>query len=315
MARHEFPAGSTPRAWALSGCNVYTMPMAGTGGGLVQAIVAGRHRHTRRRQVRPPAPRRCVAAGTGHGSIARPGPWPADPLSARHPAHPGQPRRSPRPVTLAAEPMPSLEPGRGPDAGRTPRAGPSPVEDPGRGPDPRGDPGRGDEVGRLPLPSFTAILAGPGTVGRGGSASSWRSASHELQTAAEPEPPLRISTCSATHPGLEQIRGHLSSRSGPGAPQLELSDLVADLVSLARDGRRTAGGAGRPPRRGDLDRSSPTSTTAARDGRLPQTSNPTLDRGTRRMGSRAVANLLDDAVAWTPADGDIASRCGTAGCA
>jgi two-component system sensor histidine kinase MprB len=87
---------------------------------------------------------------------------------------------------------------------------------------------------------------------------------------------------------------------------VELSDLVADLVSLARYGRRpqvvqdvrldevVASAAA-----GVLDRTTPPRT-------LSLDLEPTLVVGDEEALYRAVANLLDNAVAWTPAEGDIA---------
>ena len=101
----------------------------------------------------------------------------------------------------------------------------------------------------------------------------------------------------------------------PRAPQyaerarrrtVELSDLVADLVSLARYGRR-------PQVMQDvrLDEVVASAAAGVRDRTTPPRTlsldlEPTLVVGDEEALYRAVVNLLDNAVAWTPAEGDIA---------
>ena len=297
IARREFPAGLDTRSVGGIRYRVYTMPMAGTGGGLVRASlpVANGTRAVVRFGLLLAA---LVAAATVMAGVL------GRAIAGRALRPVTQLTRTAETITATGDPGrradARLDPGRGPDAGRDPARRPDAGRDPGRGPDAGGDPGRGDEVGRL-ASSFTAMLA---ALERSVEAQRQlvADASHELRT---PLTSLRTDLdLLCDPPGL----------ADPRAPQfaerarrrtVELSDLVADLVSLARDGRR-------PQVVQDvrLDEVVASAAACVQD-RSPRRAlsldlEPTLVVGDEEALYRAVANLLDNAVAWTPADGDIA---------
>jgi len=323
IARREFPAGLDTRNVSGTTYRVYTMPMAGTGSGLVRASepVATGTRSVVRFGLLLAA--LVVAATVMAGVLGR--------------AIAGRALRPVTRLTRTAEAITATgDPGRRPDAGGDPggksdaggdfdggsdaggdsdrrsdaRRGSgrgSRVEgdpgrsDAGRRSDAGLDAGRGDEVGRL-ASSFSAMLT---ALQRSVEAQRQlvADASHELRT---PLTSLRTDLdLLCDPPGL----------ADPRAPQyaerarrrtVELSDLVADLVSLARYGRR-------PQVMQDvrLDEVVASAAAGVRDRTTPPRTlsldlEPTLVVGDEEALYRAVVNLLDNAVAWTPAEGDIA---------
>ena len=267
IARRELPAGLDTRSVAGTRYRVYTMPMAGTGAGLVRA---SRPAGTGTRAV--------VAFGLLLAALVAAATVIAGALGR---AIAGRALRPVTRLTRTAEAITATgDTGRRPDAGR--------------------DPGRGDEVGRL-ASTFTAMLA---ALERSVEAQRQlvADASHELRT---PLTSLRTDLdLLCDPPGL----------ADPRAPQfaerarrrtVELSDLVADLVSLARYGRR-------PQVTQDVRLDDVVASAAARvrDSSPPRALSldlePTLVVGDEEALYRAIANLLDNAAAWTPADGDIA---------
>jgi two-component system sensor histidine kinase MprB len=266
IARRGFPAGLDTRSVAGTRYRVYTMPMAGTGAGLVRASwpVATGTRAVVKFAVLLAA---LVAAATVMaGVLGR--------------AIAGRALRPVTRLTRTAEAITATgHPGRAAAAGR--------------------DPGRGDEVGRL-ASTFSTMLA---AMERSVEAQRQlvADASHELRT---PLTSLRTDLdLLCDPPGL----------ADPRAPQfaerarrrtVELSDLVADLVSLARYGRR-------PQVTQDVRLDQVVASAAARvrdrtTRALSLDLEPTLVVGDEEALFRAVANLLDNAVAWTPAQGEIA---------
>jgi two-component system sensor histidine kinase MprB len=160
--------------------------------------------------------------------------------------------------------------------------------------------GRLDEVGRL-TSTINSMLAALQQVAEA-QRQLVADASHELRT---PLTSLRTDLdLLCDPPGL----------SDPDAPALvqrarrrtvELTDLVADLVRLARYGRR-------PQLVHDVRLDAVVESAAARlrDRAEPRALTldlePTLVSGDEEALHRAVSNLLDNAVAWTPVDGDVA---------
>ena len=308
IARREFPAGLDTRNVSGTTYRVYTMPMAGTGNGLVRAsepVAIGTRSVVRFGLLLAAL---VVAATVMAGVLGR--------------AIAGRALRPVTRLTRTAEAITATgDPGRRPDAGGDPGGGSDAGGDPDRRSDARrasgrrsgveGDPGRrsdagldagrGDEVGRL-ASSFSAMLT---ALQRSVEAQRQlvADASHELRT---PLTSLRTDLdLLCDPPGL----------ADPRAPQyaerarrrtVELSDLVADLVSLARYGRR-------PQVVQDvrLDEVVASAAAGVRDRTTPPRTlsldlEPTLVVGDEEALYRAVVNLLDNAVAWTPAEGDIA---------
>jgi two-component system, OmpR family, sensor histidine kinase MprB len=267
IARREFPAGLDTRNVSGTTYRVYTMPMAGTGSGLVRASepVATGTRSVVRFGLLLAA--LVVAATVMAGVLGR--------------AIAGRALRPVTRLTRTAEAITATgDPGRRADAGL--------------------DAGRGDEVARL-ASSFSAMLT---ALQRSVEAQRQlvADASHELRT---PLTSLRTDLdLLCDPPGL----------TDPRAPQyaerarrrtVELSDLVADLVSLARYGRR-------PQVMQDVRLDEVVASAAAnvRDRTTPPRTlsldlEPTLVVGDEEALYRAVVNLLDNAVAWTPAEGEI----------
>jgi two-component system sensor histidine kinase MprB len=323
IARREFPAGLDTRSVGGASYRVYAMPMGGAGGGLVRAsepvatgtrsvvrfglllaafvaaatVMAGvLGRAIAGRALRPITRlTRTAEAITATGDPAyRPDARPDPGVRSdadRHPDGGSDAGRGPGGGSDAGR-----GPGGGSDAGRGPGGG----SDADRGGGGGSDAGRGDEVARL-ASSFTAMLA---ALERSVEAQRQlvADASHELRT---PLTSLRTDLdLLCDPPGL----------ADPRAPQfaerarrrtVELSDLVADLVSLARYGRR-------PQVVQDvrLDEVVEAAAARVRDRTPPRALSldlePTLVVGDEEALYRAVANLLDNAVAWTPAEGDIA---------
>jgi two-component system sensor histidine kinase MprB len=278
IARHEFPAGLDTRNVSGTTYRVYTMPMAGTGNGLVRAsepVAIGTRSVVRFGLLLAAL---VVAATVMAGVLGR--------------AIAGRALRPVTRLTRTAEAITATgDPGRRADAGLNA----------GRRADAGLDAGRGDEVARL-ASSFSAMLT---ALQRSVEAQRQlvADASHELRT---PLTSLRTDLdLLCDPPGL----------ADPRAPQyaerarrrtVELSDLVADLVSLARYGRR-------PQVVQDvrLDEVVASAAAGVRDRTTtPRTLSldlePTLVVGDEEALYRAVVNLLDNAVAWTPAEGDIA---------
>ena len=300
IARREFPAGLDTRNVSGTTYRVYTMPMAGTGSGLVRASepVATGTRSVVRFGLLLAA--LVVAATVMAGVLGR--------------AIAGRALRPVTRLTRTAEAITATgDPGRRPDAGGDPGGKSDAGGDVGGGSDAGGDSdrrsdarrgsgrGSGDEVGRL-ASSFSAMLT---ALQRSVEAQRQlvADASHELRT---PLTSLRTDLdLLCDPPGL----------ADPRAPQyaerarrrtVELSDLVADLVSLARYGRR-------PQVMQDvrLDEVVASAAAGVRDRTTPPRTlsldlEPTLVVGDEEALYRAVVNLLDNAVAWTPAEGDIA---------
>ena len=278
IARREFPAGLDTRNVSGTTYRVYTMPMAGTGNGLVRAsepVAIGTRSVVRFGLLLAAL---VVAATVMAGVLGR--------------AIAGRALRPVTRLTRTAEAITATgDPGRRADAGL----------DAGRRADAGLDAGRGDEVARL-ASSFSAMLT---ALQRSVEAQRQlvADASHELRT---PLTSLRTDLdLLCDPPGL----------ADPRAPQyaerarrrtVELSDLVADLVSLARYGRR-------PQVMQDvrLDEVVASAAAGVRDRTTPPRTlsldlEPTLVVGDEEALYRAVVNLLDNAVAWTPAEGDIA---------
>ncbi len=307
IARSEFPAGLDTRNVSGTTYRVYTMPMAGTGTGFVRASepVATGTRSVARFGLLLAA--LVVAATVMAGVLGR--------------AIAGRALRPVTRLTRTAEAITATgDPGRRPDAGGDPRGRSDAGGDPDRRSDARRgsgrrscvkggpgrrsgaglDAGRGDEVGRL-ASSFSSMLT---ALQRSVEAQRQlvADASHELRT---PLTSLRTDLdLLCDPPGL----------ADPRAPQyaerarrrtVELSDLVADLVSLARYGRR-------PQVVQDvrLDEVVASAAAGVRDRTTPPRTlsldlEPTLVVGDEEALYRAVVNLLDNAVAWTPAEGEI----------
>ena len=299
IARREFPAGLDTRTVGGTSYRVYAMPMGGAGGGLVRASepVATGTRSVVRFGLLLAA---LVAAATVMAGVL------GRAISGRALRPVTRLTRTAEAITATGDPTHRPELAHESDA----RPDPSGGTDVGRGSgggwhagsdgDRRADTRRGDEVARL-ASSFTAMLA---ALERSVEAQRQlvADASHELRT---PLTSLRTDLdLLCDPPGL----------ADPRAPQfverarrrtVELSELVADLVSLARYGRR-------PQVMQDvrLDEVVEAAAARVRDRTPPRALSldlePTLVVGDAEALYRAVANLLDNAVAWTPAEGDIA---------